>query len=62
MGGISERHKEIKRRRKRKEQVGKIARRAEKASASEKELLANKLRRMTPGASELVDRLQLGNQ
>lgn len=60
MGGISERKKEIKRRRKRKEKIAKITRRASAASVSEKEVLAGKLRRMTPGANELVERLELG--
>ncbi len=62
MGGTSERHKEIKRRRKRKEQIVKITRRAAKASSSEKEVLAGKLRRMTPGANVLVERLKLGSK
>ena len=62
MGGISERHKEIKRRRKRKEAITKIAKRAEKASATEKSVLAAKLRRMTPGANEIITRLGLGDQ
>ncbi len=59
MGGISERGKEIRRRRKRREQVGKFEKRAENASQSEKELLATKLRRMTPGAHLLIERLKL---
>jgi hypothetical protein len=59
MGGISERHKEIKRRRKRKEQIAKLTRRAAKASVSEKDLLAAKLRKMTPGAPVLIERLEL---
>lgn len=59
MGGINERHKEIKRRRKRKRSVAKITRRATKATASEKEVLVRKLRNLTPGASVIIDRLNL---
>ncbi len=59
MGGISERHKEIKRRRKRKQQVANVTRRAAKASSSEKETLAGKLRKMTPGATVIIERLGL---
>jgi hypothetical protein len=59
MGGINERHKEIKRRRKRKVAVAKITRRATKATSSEKEVLVRKLRNLTPGASVIIDRLNL---
>lgn len=59
MGGISERHKEIKRRRKRKQQVARATRRAARASSLEKETLAGKLRKMTPGAEEIIERLGL---
>jgi hypothetical protein len=57
--GCSERQKEIKRRRHRKKKVAEITARAKKASASEKELLARKLRDLTPGAEELIRRLEL---
>ncbi len=57
--GCSERQKEIKRRRKRRLAVAAIAARAKKASASEKEVLARKLRRLTPGAEELIERYGL---
>ena len=57
--GISERQKEIKRRRHRKQKVAEIEARAKKASASEKELLARKLRNLTPGAEELIKRFEL---
>ncbi len=57
--GISERQKEIKRRRHRKQKVAEIEARAKKASASEKELLARKLRNLTPGAEELIERFEL---
>jgi len=57
--GCSERQKEIKRRRKRRKAVTAIEARAKKASSSEKELLRNKLRNMTPGAAELIERFGL---
>lgn len=57
----SERERELRRRRKRRKSVTKIKKRAEKASASEKEVLAGKLRSLTPGAEELIKRLKLGS-
>lgn len=48
--GISNRGKEIKRRRKRREKFAKWSRRLEKATPSEKQEIAAKLRRLTPGA------------
>ena len=57
--GCSERQKEIKRRRHRKKKVAAIETRSKKASASEKEVLARKLRCLTPGANELIDRFGL---
>jgi hypothetical protein len=51
----------LKRRRKRKKKMVMITRRAEKANSSEKVVLANKIRRMTPGAEELIVRLGLGS-
>lgn len=54
--GISERQKEIKRRRHRKEKLAQLKRRAEKASASEKAVIAAKIRRLTPGAEEIIAR------
>ena len=57
--GCSERQKEIKRRRQRKCKVAAIATRAKKASASEKEVLARKLRGLTPGAEGLIKKLEI---
>ncbi len=57
--GCSERQKEIKRRRHRKLKVAKIKKRAERASNSEKEVLVNKLRGLTPGAEDLIRDLKL---
>lgn len=55
----SERERELRRRRKRKKTVDKIKARAPKANASEKEVLAKKLRAVTPGAEEMIKRLKL---
>jgi len=55
----SERERELRRRRKRRKVVTKIKARAGKATASEKEVLAGKLRNITPGAEELIKRLKL---
>jgi len=55
----SERRRELRRRRKRKKQVALIKRRAEKAGANEKTVLAEKLRLMTPGATTLIKTLEL---
>lgn len=58
MSGI-ERVRELRRRRHRKAKVAKLARRAVKATASEKAVLAEKIRRLTPGGEEIVARLAL---
>jgi hypothetical protein len=55
----SERERELRRRRKRLKKMTMIKKRAEKASASEKEVLAAKIRRITPGAEELITALKL---
>jgi len=57
--GCSERQKEIKRRRKRRKQMANIKRRLVKATVSEKQHIVEKLRRMTPGAEELIERFEL---
>lgn len=55
----SERRKELKRRRHRKTKVAHLRRRAEKANASEKVVLAAKIRNLTPGGEEIVQQLNL---
>ncbi len=55
----SERERELRRRRKRLKKMTLIKKRAEKASASEKEVLAAKIRRITPGAEGLITALKL---
>lgn len=54
MGGISDRHQEIHRRRKRREKLKKFQTRLKKANASERLAIAEKLRRMTPGAEVII--------
>ena len=54
MGGIIERHKERRRRRKRKQKMKVFKRKAAKATPTEKGVLANKLRNMTPGAEVII--------
>ncbi len=52
--GKSERMKELSRRRHRKEKLAQLKRRAAKASASEKAVIAQKIRRLTPGADAII--------
>ena len=59
MGGISERGKEIKRRRHRRKKLTQLARRLKKATVSEKGVIAAKVRRLTPGAEVIIDAWQL---
>ena len=59
MGGISNRMKEIKRRRHRKQKVAKFQTKLKKATASEKLTMAEKLRKMTPGAETLIAKMGL---
>jgi len=55
----SERRRELRRRRHRKLKVEQIKQRAQKASASEKQVLARKLRGLTPGAEIIIADLEL---
>lgn len=57
--GCSERRTEIKQRRHRRKRLEQFKRRLAKASVSEKAVIAEKLRRLTPGAVELIDRWEL---
>lgn len=58
----SEREREIRRRRKRKKAVAKLRARAARATGSEKQVIADKLRNMTPGAPELIKAMGLGKK
>lgn len=55
----SERRKEIKRRRHRRKKIEHYKKRVAKATHSEKTVIANKIRQMTPGAEQLIDTLEL---
>lgn len=59
VGGISDRMQEIKRRRHRKKKMALFARKLAKASGSEKAVIAQKLRNLTPGAEVIIERLKL---
>jgi len=56
---ISERQKEIKRRRHRRKKVAQFARKLAKATVSERVVMAEKLRSLTPGAQVIIDRWEL---
>ncbi len=57
--GCSERRKEIKRRRHRRKKLTQYKSRAVKASSSEKNAIAAKLRELTPGAETVITTLSL---
>lgn len=59
MGGIIERHKELRRRRKRKQKMKVLRRKATKATPTEKAVIAGKIRKMTPGAEVIIANLAL---
>ena len=59
MGGISERGKEIKRRRHRRKKLLQLGKRLKKATVSEKTMIAGTLRQLTPGAEVIIERWQL---
>ncbi len=60
--GISERGKEIKRRRHRRKKYERIKKRLDKMTVSEKANIAEKLRELTPGAEGLIDRWNLAER
>ena len=51
----SERRKELKRRRHRRKKVGQFARKLEKATVSERAVIAEKLRALTPGGQVIIE-------
>ncbi len=55
----SERKRELRRRRTRTKKVTLLKARAVKATKSEKEVIAAKLRKITPGAQLLIDNMKL---
>jgi hypothetical protein len=57
VGGISDRKQEIKRRRHRKKKLLVFKRKLKKATASEKTVIAEKIRKMTPGSEIIIANL-----
>ena len=57
--GCSERQKELRRRRKRREKLDHFRKRLVKATQSEKIEIARKLREMTPGAKQIIESWKL---
>lgn len=55
----SERKRELRRRRTRTKKVTLLKTRAAKATKSEKEVIATKLRRLTPGGEQLIEAMKL---
>ncbi|MGA2257905.1 MAG: DUF6800 family protein [Thermoguttaceae bacterium] len=56
---LSERKQELKRRRHRKKKYEAFARKLDKATVSEKTVIAEKLRRLTPGCEVLIEAWEL---
>jgi len=52
---ISERRKEIKRRRHRRKKLSQLGRKLQKATVSEKAAIAEKIRNLTPGGKTIVE-------
>lgn len=59
MSGISDRKQEIKRRRHRRQKLAKYQLRLKKATVSEKAMIAQKIRKMTPGAEVIIKSMNL---
>ena len=53
---ISERGKELKRRRHRRKKLAQLARKLEKATVSEKAAIAEKIRLLTPGGPVIIEK------
>lgn len=56
---LSERRKELKRRRHRRRKMAHFRKKLDDATVSEKSQIAQKIRDMTPGGEDIVDRLGL---
>jgi Family of unknown function (DUF6800) len=59
VGGISDRKQEVKRRRRRRKKLAVFQRKLKKATVSERANIAEKIRRMTPGAETIIVTLGL---
>ena len=56
---LSDRQQELKRRRHRKKKLRVFARKLDKATVSEKTVIAEKIRRMTPGCETVIENWEL---
>jgi uncharacterized protein (DUF1919 family) len=56
---ISERKKELKRRRHRRKKMNIFTRKLQKATVSERQVIADKIRALTPGCEVIIARLDL---
>jgi hypothetical protein len=52
---ICERKKELRRRRHRKKKLSQLANRLKKATVSEKTVIAEKIRKLTPGCEQIIE-------
>jgi hypothetical protein len=59
---ICERKKELKRRRHREKKLGILARKLQKATVSEKAIIAEKIRRLTPGCNVVLEHWDLNKR
>ena len=59
MGGISDRKQEIARRRRRRKKLTIFQRKLKKATVSEKQVIAEKIRKLTPGCEFVIANLGL---
>jgi hypothetical protein len=59
MGGMIQRHRELRQRRHRKKKMKVLKRKLTKANASEKAAIATKIRSLTPGAEVIIANLGL---
>jgi hypothetical protein len=59
MSGLLQRQRELRRRRHRKKKLKVFKRRLAKANASEKAVMASKIRRLSPGAEVIIGNLGL---
>ena len=57
--GSSERQRELRRRRHRRVKIERLKKRAAGANVSEKKVIAEKIRRLTPGGEGIIEKLEL---
>jgi len=61
VGGISERAREINRRRHRRQKLAHLAKRLKTATASERATIVEKIRQLTPGADTIIANWELAD-